>query len=100
MMTRLDNLPHFIHPFGCQLHFGAPLARDDISVPCITTASPLKPLATCMRLAQVFVSRAPELKAVLWETIDGEHRRIAEEVGLRGRRVAVSFRPSFSGKMC
>ncbi|KAK0644643.1 hypothetical protein B0T16DRAFT_418023 [Cercophora newfieldiana] len=82
MMTRLDNLPPFIHHVGCQLHFSAPLTGEDISQngSCVFTTNPLRPLVTCMRLAQVFVSGVPEIEGVLWDAVEGECRRIAEEM--------------------
>jgi len=83
MMPRLDNLPPFVHHFGCQLHFDPGSPFQDVSMSCVSIGpSLLRPLSACMTLAQVFVSRAPSSGRFLWESIDGEHRRIAEEVAV------------------
>ncbi|KAK4442505.1 hypothetical protein QBC34DRAFT_454677, partial [Podospora aff. communis PSN243] len=80
MMTRLDNLPPFIHQHGCQLHFGLPLMSEVVPVFSPEAGGPLRPLAACMRLAQVFVSQAPDAAGLLWDGVDSEHRRIVSEM--------------------
>ena len=60
-MLRRATLPPFIHP---QWH---------------RSAMP-EPLAVCMCLAQMFVSRTSDIKPFLWRTILAEQKRIVDQV--------------------
>lgn len=60
-MVRRTTLPPFIHP-----HWYRP------SMP--------EPLAICMRIAQMFTSRTPDIKPFIWRTILAEQRRVIEQV--------------------
>ena len=81
MMTGPGNLPPFIHPVGCGLHFNH---RDGKVRDAYTTGSTasalLKPLAACQSIAQIFVSRTPNTSDFIWRTIENERRTIHKEV--------------------
>lgn len=80
MMTQPDNLPPFVHPVACGLHFDG---RE--SIPMLTAGSakpfdPLKPLAACIGIAHAFASRTANTEEFLWRTIASEERYIQETV--------------------
>ncbi|CAM1510993.1 Fc.00g085060.m01.CDS01 [Cosmosporella sp. VM-42] len=80
MMTKLDNLPPFIHPVGCGLHWDQEEAGGvNYYAPEPSKVTPLKPLAVCHSVAHIFVSRSPSSEEFLWRTIDSEQRRIMNE---------------------
>lgn len=60
-MLHRDNFPFFIHP---SWHL------PDIP----------EPLAVCSRIAQMFVSRTPEIMPFIWRSIRAEQLRLAETV--------------------
>lgn len=60
-MLRRHDLPLFIHP---QWHLS--------TLP--------EPLAVCMKIAQMFASRTPEVMPFIWRTIRAEQVRCIEEV--------------------
>ncbi|KAH8803641.1 hypothetical protein F5884DRAFT_510772 [Xylogone sp. PMI_703] len=60
MLSR-ENFPPFIHPLW-------------------TSQNLPEPLAACMRISQMFVSRTPDIESFLWRTIENEQRRFLEEV--------------------
>lgn len=60
-MLRRVTLPPFIHP-----HWDRP------SLP--------EPLAICMRIAQMFVTRTPDIEPFIWRTILAEQRRVVDQV--------------------
>ncbi|KAJ2905387.1 hypothetical protein MKZ38_005485 [Zalerion maritima] len=83
MMMRPDNLPPFVHPLGCGLHYDKQQVWSIDS--CAETASaagfaPLNPLAACASVAHLFASRTVNSEEFLWRTIDGEHRRLLDEM--------------------
>ncbi|SPN96538.1 uncharacterized protein DNG_00063 [Cephalotrichum gorgonifer] len=81
MMARPDNLPPFIHPRGCGLHFDSRDARGADSRASEPVAfAPLKPLAACHGIARIFASRGPNTSEFLWRTIESEHRLIVDEM--------------------
>ncbi|TPX07088.1 uncharacterized protein E0L32_010983 [Thyridium curvatum] len=80
MMTQPDNLPPFVHPIACGLHFDG---RE--SIPMLTDGSakpfnPLKPRAACIGIAHAFASRTANTEEFLWRTIASEERHIQETV--------------------
>lgn len=77
LLTPPRELPLFIHPVGCGLHFDH---RDDCGLDNITTFAPLGPLATCQGIAQLLVSRIPNTTEFLWRTVENERRVILKEV--------------------
>jgi hypothetical protein len=60
-MLRRETFPSFIHP-----HWSHPALPES--------------LAVCMNLANIYSSRAPELRAFLWRTILTEQRRAVERI--------------------
>lgn len=60
-MLRKVTLPPFIHP-----HWDRPAMPE--------------PLAICMRIAQMFSSRTPDIKSFIWRTILAEQKRIVKLV--------------------
>jgi hypothetical protein len=60
-MLRRETFPPFIHP-----HWSHPALPES--------------LAVCMNLANIYSSRAPELRAFLWRTILTEQRRAVERI--------------------
>ena len=78
MVTRLDNLPPFIHPLACRLHYRQGNAMPPDSSP--VTLSPLKPMAACINIAHMFNARTTSSDPFLWRTIESEHSRIKDEV--------------------
>lgn len=60
-MLRRETFPPFIHP-----HWNRPAMPE--------------PLAICMRIAQMFASRTPDIKPFIWRTILAEQRRILKQV--------------------
>jgi hypothetical protein len=60
-MLRRVTLPPFIHP-----HWDRPAMPE--------------PLAICMRIAQIFASRTPDIKPFIWRTMLAEQRRVVEQV--------------------
>jgi hypothetical protein len=79
MMTRPGNLPPFIHPHGCALHFDQ---RPGTRVDDYGTANfaPLHPLAACISIAHMFNSRMSGSEDLLWRTIASEQQRLMGEV--------------------
>jgi hypothetical protein len=79
MMTRPGNLPPFIHPHGCALHFDQrPGSRvDDYGA---ANFAPLHPLAACISIAHMFNSRMSGSEDLLWRTIASEQQRLMDEV--------------------
>ncbi|KAL6399262.1 hypothetical protein AUP68_17806 [Ilyonectria robusta] len=81
MMTRPDNLPPFVHPIGCGLHFDQEESRRvNFDMSDSTEFVPLKPLAACHSIAQMFVSRNSNSEEFIWRTIESEQRRIMNEM--------------------
>lgn len=79
MMATPDSLPPYVHRVGCGLHL-------DDQDPGLHSAeaeafAPLKPLAACYGIAQVFATRGPNTSEFLWRTVENEHRLIRDEVG-------------------
>ena len=78
MMVTPDNLPPYVHRVGCGLHFDE---KDELPHSTETGAfAPLKPLAACYGIAQIFASRGPNTSDFLWRTIENEHLLIRNEV--------------------
>lgn len=79
MMAASGNLPPYVHPVGCGLHFDG----QDPELRSAETAvfAPLKPLAACYGIAQVFASRVPNTSEFLWRAVEKEHSLIRDEVG-------------------
>ena len=63
-----ETFPPFIHP-----HW-APLSMPES-------------LAICMRIAQMFATRTPEITPFIWRTILAEQRRIVEKVSVRNDHI-------------
>lgn len=83
MMTRPDNLPPFVHPIGCGLHFDQEESgRVDFDTSDAAAFVPLKPLAACHGIALMFVSRNANSDGFIWRTIESEHRQIMKEVSI------------------
>lgn len=83
MITQHNNLPPYIHPYGCSLHFACRIS-ESLSGPdeSFIRAQPLKPLEACISIARMLVSRScsEDVDGFLWRTIDSEHRHINEKV--------------------
>lgn len=78
MMATADYLPPYVHRVGCGLHFDD---NDELLHSAETAAfAPLKPLAACYGIAQVFASRGRNTSDFLWRTIENEHLLIRSEV--------------------
>jgi hypothetical protein len=67
MMLRRETFPWFIHPHSQVF-------------PKPARATLPEALSTCMSIAQMFASRTPETKGILWRTIRVEFRRFVREV--------------------
>ncbi|KAH7144328.1 hypothetical protein B0J13DRAFT_554955 [Dactylonectria estremocensis] len=81
MMTQPDNLPPFVHPLGCRLHYDEEEIRPVKSVSFNSTDFvPLKPLVACHGIAHIFVSRNTHSDDFLWRTIDSEQCRIMDDI--------------------
>lgn len=80
MMATPDNLPPYVHRVGCGLH----LDDQDAGLNSAEAEAfaPLKPLAACYGIAQVFASRGPNTSDFLWRTVDNEHRLIRDKVSV------------------
>ena len=63
-MLRRATIPPFIHG-----HWNRPTMPE--------------PLAVCMKIAQMFVSRSPDVTPFIWRTVLAEQKRILEEVCVR-----------------
>ncbi|KAF7550709.1 hypothetical protein G7046_g7933 [Stylonectria norvegica] len=80
MMAQLDHLPPFVHHVGCGLHFNdGEVQQVDRHSFQPTHSAPLKPLAACRDITQIFVSRNLNSDGFLWRTIESEHRWIISE---------------------
>ena len=80
MMAQPDNLPPFVHPLGCSLHHNQ-LEENVWQAEVIDSAAftPLKPLAACMSIAQIFSMRTANSADFLWRSIDSEQQRFEDE---------------------
>lgn len=74
------------------------MLRRDTFPPFIYQQSHLQalpePLAICMRIAQIFTTRTPDIKSFIWRTIKAEQIRILEEAGLCIRVMVFITRPA------
>lgn len=72
MMAKSDNLPPFLHPLGCGLHFDHQLPIGNYTA---AEFAPLTPLAACISIAPIFNSKTPNSDEFLWRTIESEQRK-------------------------
>jgi len=80
MMTEPNGLPPIVHHLGCGLIYSRSEDRLMPTLHIKGNSLPMKPLAACMSIAQVFVSRVPGSRDFLWTMVDFEVRRIQDEV--------------------
>ena len=81
MMMYPESLPPFVHRIGCGLeHSGQEQFRQAIVGTTPLVFAPLRPIAACVNIAHMFVTRVPNSGDFLWQTIDAEQRRIRDGV--------------------
>ena len=84
MITQHQNLPPFIHFYGCKLHFdGRASGAADGLLTDPTDMPMLKPLEAAVNVARMLVSQPTSggMNDFIWRVIDCEHRHINEQVG-------------------
>lgn len=84
MITQHQNLPPFIHFYGCKLHFDGRASEAADGLLTDPTDMPmLKPLEAAVNVARMLVSQPTSggMNDFIWRVIDCEHRHINEQVG-------------------
>jgi hypothetical protein len=80
MIVKPESLPPFIHRVGCGLEYNDNEPCQMVVESGAPVFAPLRPLAGCVNIARIFVSRVPNSEDFLWQTIEAEQRRIRDAV--------------------
>lgn len=80
MMMKSESLPLFVHRVGCGLEYNDHEQWQVVVGRAPPEFAPLRPLAACINIAHVFVSRMPNSDDFLWQTIEAEQQRIRDAV--------------------